>query len=45
MGWGTERLPDVTSIVELGLLERGEDGMLSAPYDEMFIHAGIRDAA
>jgi predicted transcriptional regulator len=36
---------DVTSLVELGLLERGEDGTLSAPYDEIVIHASIRDAA
>ena len=36
---------DVTGLVELGLLERREDGTLSAPYDEIVIHAGIRDAA
>jgi len=36
---------DVTSLVELGLLDRGADGTLSAPYDEIVIHAGIRDAA
>lgn len=36
---------DVTNLVELGLLERGEDGTLSTPYDEIVIHAGIRDAA
>ncbi len=36
---------DVTGLVELGLLERGADGTLFAPYDEIVIHAGIRDAA
>lgn len=36
---------DVTELVELGLLERGNDGVLVAPYDEILIHAGIRDAA
>jgi predicted transcriptional regulator len=36
---------DVTALVELGLLERDGSGTLSAPYDEILIHAGIRDAA
>lgn len=36
---------DVTELVGLGLLERGSDGVLVAPYDEILIHAGIRDAA
>ncbi|MEY6433460.1 MarR family transcriptional regulator [Thioalkalicoccus limnaeus] len=36
---------DVTELVELGLLERGNDGVLVAPYDEILIHAGLRDAA
>lgn len=36
---------DVAALVELGLLERGEQGVLLAPYDEILIHAGIRDAA
>jgi len=36
---------DVSSLLELGLLDRGEDGTLSTPYDEIVIHAGIRDAA
>jgi predicted transcriptional regulator len=36
---------DVTDLVELGLLERTDDGALFAPYDEILIHAGIRDAA
>ena len=36
---------DVTGLAELGLMDRDEDGTLSAPYDEIVIHAGIRDAA
>jgi predicted transcriptional regulator len=36
---------DVTGLVELGLMDRGKDGTLSTPYDEIVIHAGIRDAA
>lgn len=36
---------DVTELVGLGLLERGSDGVFVAPYDEILIHAGIRDAA
>lgn len=36
---------DVRKLIELGLVERGEDGTLSTPYDEIVIHAGIRDAA
>ena len=36
---------DVTGLVELGLMDRDEDGTLSTPYDEIVIHAGIRDAA
>jgi predicted transcriptional regulator len=36
---------DVVDLVELGLLERADHGALSAPYDEILIHACIRDAA
>ncbi len=36
---------DVTALVDLGLLELDDNGALSAPYDEILIHAGIRDAA
>jgi predicted transcriptional regulator len=36
---------DVSELLELGLLERGDDGRLTAPFDEIVIHAGIRDAA
>ncbi len=36
---------DVAQLLELGLLERDEGGTLHAPFDEIVIHAGIRDAA
>ena len=36
---------DVTELVDLGLLERNDIGTLSAPFDEIVIYAGIRDAA
>lgn len=36
---------DVAALVELGLLEKDEQGALTAPFDEIVIHAGIRDAA
>jgi predicted transcriptional regulator len=36
---------DATALVELGLLDQNADGGLSAPYDEILIHADIRDAA
>jgi len=36
---------DVTALLELGLLERSDKGTLSTPFDEIVIHAGIRDAA
>jgi predicted transcriptional regulator len=36
---------DVSNLLELGLLERGEDGTLSTQCDEIVIHAGIREAA
>ena len=38
-------LTDVTSLVDLGLLERGTEGGLSTLYDEILIHADIRAAA
>ena len=40
-----ELLRFVAELVELGLLERDVDGHLSAPFDEIVIHGGIRDAA
>lgn len=36
---------DVAALVDLGLLEKDGRGRLSAPFDEIVIHAGIRDAA
>lgn len=36
---------DVAALVELGLLEKDNHGALTAPFDEIVIHAGIRDAA
>jgi predicted transcriptional regulator len=36
---------DVAEMFVLGLLERGNDGVLVAPDDEILIYAGIRDAA
>ena len=36
---------DVTDLVELGLLEKNDKGALSAPFDEIVIHAGLRSNA
>ncbi len=36
---------DVRELVELGLLERSEQGQLTAPFDEIVIHAELRDVA
>lgn len=36
---------DVNDLVEIGLLEKDEQGGLSAPFDEIVIHASVRDAA
>jgi predicted transcriptional regulator len=36
---------DVADLVDLGLLDRDEQGHLSAPYDEIVIHTAVRDAA
>jgi predicted transcriptional regulator len=36
---------DVNELVELGLLDKNEQGGLTAPFDEIVIHATIRDAA
>ena len=36
---------DVAELTELGLLEKDDHGALSVPFDEIVIHAGIRDAA
>jgi len=36
---------DVIDLVELGLLDKDDKGLLSAPFDEIVIHAPVRDAA
>lgn len=36
---------DVTVLTDLGLLEKNSKGALSAPFDEIVIHAGIRSDA
>lgn len=36
---------DVADLVGLGLLDKDEQGHLSAPYDEIVIHTAVRDAA
>lgn len=36
---------DVRELLDLGLLEKDSRGRLSAPYDEIVIHASVRDAA
>ena len=36
---------DVKELTELGLLEKDEAGLLFAPYDEIVIHAPIREVA
>lgn len=36
---------DVKELVELGLLDKDDKGRLTAPFDEIVIHATVRDAA
>lgn len=36
---------DVQALTELGLIEKGERGKLTAPFDEIVIRAGLREAA
>ena len=36
---------DVSDLEELGLIEKGEAGLLTVPYDEIVIHAGLTEAA
>jgi predicted transcriptional regulator len=36
---------DVSTLEELGLIEKGEKGVLTVPYDEIVIHAGLTEAA
>jgi predicted transcriptional regulator len=35
----------VSSPEETGLIEKGEKGVLTVPYDEIVIHAGLAKAA
>ncbi len=36
---------DVSELEQLGLIEKGEKGLLWVPYDEIVIHAGLTEAA
>jgi len=36
---------DVSALEELGLIEKGDKGVLTVPYDEIVIHAGLTKAA
>jgi predicted transcriptional regulator len=36
---------DVSQLQELGLIEKDDKGLLSVPYDEIVIHAGLTEAA
>ena len=36
---------DVSELEELGLIEKSETGLLTVPYDEIVIHAGLTQAA
>jgi predicted transcriptional regulator len=36
---------DVSALDALGLIEKGEKGVLTVPYDEIVIHAGLTEAA
>lgn len=36
---------DVRELEELGLIEKDEAGLLTVPYDEIVIHAGLTQAA
>ena len=36
---------DVSELEELGLIEKSEKGVLTVPYDEIVIHAGLTEAA
>ena len=36
---------DVRELLDLGLLEKDARGRLTAPFDEIVIHASVRDAA
>ena len=36
---------DVSQLQERGLIEKNDKGLLSVPYDEIVIHAGLTEAA
>jgi predicted transcriptional regulator len=36
---------DVSGLEEPGLIEKDEKGVLTVPYDEIVIHAGLTEAA
>ncbi len=36
---------DVSALEELGLIEKGEKGVLTVPYDEIVIHAGLTETS
>jgi hypothetical protein len=36
---------DVSQLGERGLIKKGEKGVLSVPYDEIVIHAGLTEVA
>lgn len=36
---------DVSALENLGLIEKDEKGVLTVPYDEIVIHAGLTEAA
>jgi len=36
---------DVSALDELGLIQKGQKGVLTVPYDEIVIHAGLTEAA
>ena len=36
---------DVSELEELGLIEKNENGVVTVPYDEIVIHAGLTEAA
>ena len=36
---------DVSELEQLGLIEKDEKGVLTVPYDEIVIHAGLTEAA
>ena len=46
LGWNYKNVhTDVRELVEMGLLEKSEQGRLTAPFDEIVIHAELRDVA